>query len=141
MRAKSLICLLFINTGETLQPFNQSKKSDLCLYNIHIISKVRLKHRNNLLIRAKSLIRLLFISTGETLQPFKPNNYFETRSVFTNKNFVKLMQNVTRQRKIFKKWDYALLNFEIGTDQSNLSYHFEIQIEVFIHVAKRGETR
>ena len=36
--------------------------------------------------------------------------YHTTRSVFANDKFVKLMQDVTLQRKIFEKWDYASLN-------------------------------
>ena len=44
-----------------------------------------------------------------------------TRSVFANDKFVKLMQDVTRQRKIFEKRDYAshniFLNFNIPSFQ------------------------
>ena len=35
--------------------------------------------------------------------PYPFNNKEKTRSVFANDKFVKLMQDVTRQRKIFEK--------------------------------------
>ena len=55
----------------------------------------------------------------------KIQSNLKTRSVFANDKFVILMQDVTRQRKILEKWDYAslhiFLNFKREKDCSLIS--------------------